>query len=53
MGDLRSLVFPLFTTSYVLDDYIADNDGFGATQVILGSASSKTAFGQTDLRCRR
>lgn len=45
MADLRSLVFPLFTTSYVLDDYIADNAGFGAVQVILGSASSKTAFG--------
>lgn len=45
MADLRSLVFPLFTTSYVLDDYIADNDRFGAAQVILGSASSKTAFG--------
>ncbi len=45
MADLRSLVFPLFTTSYVLDDYIADNDGFGAAQVILGSGSSKTAFG--------
>lgn len=45
MADLRSLLFPLFTTSYVLDDYIADNAGFGAAQVILGSASSKTAFG--------
>lgn len=45
IADLRSLVFPLFTTAYVLDDYIADNDGFGAAQVILGSASSKTAFG--------
>ncbi len=45
MADLRSLVFPLFTTSYVLDDYIADNAGFGAAQVVLGSASSKTAFG--------
>lgn len=43
--DLRSLVFPLFTTSFVIDDYIADNNGFGADQVIIGSASSKTAFG--------
>lgn len=43
--DLRSLLFPLFTTSYVIDDYIADNAGFGADQVIIGSASSKTAFG--------
>lgn len=43
--DLRSLLFPLFTTSYALDDFIDDNDGFGATQVLLSSASSKTAFG--------
>jgi len=41
----RSLLFPLLTTSFALDDYITDNDGFGAAQVILGSASSKTAFG--------
>ncbi|MBY0282534.1 MAG: DUF2855 family protein [Sphingomonas sp.] len=43
--DLRSLMFPLLTTSYVIDDYIADNAGFGAAQVMIGSASSKTAFG--------
>ncbi|NKC01199.1 MAG: DUF2855 family protein [Pseudomonadales bacterium] len=36
---------PLFTTSFVLDDFFADNDFFGASQIILGSASSKTAFG--------
>lgn len=45
IADLRSLMFPLLTTSYVIDDYIADNGGFGADQVIIGSASSKTAFG--------
>lgn len=43
--DLRSLMFPLLTTSFVIDDYIADNGGFSADQVIIGSASSKTAFG--------
>ena len=36
---------PLFTTSFVLDDYLEDNDFFGADNVLLGSASSKTAFG--------
>jgi len=36
---------PLFTTSFVLADWFADNDGFGAQQVVLASASSKTAFG--------
>ena len=44
--DNHNMVFrPLFTTSFVLDDYLADNDFFGARQVILGSASSKTAIG--------
>lgn len=41
----RSLLFPLFATSYLLYDYLLDNTFFGATQVIIGSASSKTAFG--------
>jgi len=35
---------PLFTTGFVLDDFFADNDFFGAKQIILSSASSKTAF---------
>ena len=41
----RSLFFPLFATSYLLYDYLIDNSFFGAAQVIIGSASSKTAFG--------
>jgi hypothetical protein len=44
---------PLFTTSFVLDDYFADNDFFGATSLILGSASSKTAFGLAFMLRRR
>lgn len=35
---------PLFTTGFVLDDYFADNDFFGAKQIVLSSASSKTSF---------
>jgi hypothetical protein len=35
---------PLFTTGFVLDDFFADNDFFGAKQIVLSSASSKTAF---------
>ena len=31
---------PLFTTSFLLDDWLDDHDMFGATSVILGSASS-------------
>ena len=41
----QMLYRPLFTTSFVLDDYFRDNNFFGATTIILGSASSKTAFG--------
>lgn len=42
---LQAIFRPLFTTSFLLDDYLADNDFFGARTVILSSASSKTAFG--------
>ena len=45
MADARSLLFPLLTTSYLIADYLADNVMFGAEQVIIGSASSKTGFG--------
>lgn len=45
MADARSLLFPLFTTSYLIADYLADNVVFGAEQVVIGSASSKTGFG--------
>ena len=43
--DNHQMVYrPLFTTGFVLDDFFADNDFFGAKQIILSSASSKTAF---------
>lgn len=45
MGDERCLFFPLFATSYILADYLEDNANFGATRVLIGSASSKTALG--------
>ena len=41
----QMLLRPLFTTSFLIDDYLADNDFFGAEAVILSSASSKTAYG--------
>jgi hypothetical protein len=44
-GDARSLWFPLLMTGFVLADWLQDNDAFGAGQVIIGSASSKTAIG--------
>jgi hypothetical protein len=43
--DQQMLLWPLFMTSFLLDDFIADNDFFGADAVVLSSASSKTAFG--------
>lgn len=36
---------PLFTTSFTLADFLADNAWFGAERVLLSSASSKTAYG--------
>ena len=42
---LQALLLPLFTTSFLLDDFFADAGFFGAQQVLLSSASSKTAFG--------
>ncbi|MEM7612720.1 MAG: DUF2855 family protein [Pseudomonadota bacterium] len=45
MDDARMLLFPLYATSYCLYDYLVDNDWFGAKQVIIPSASSKTAIG--------
>ena len=41
----RCLLFPLFATSFFLYDYLIYNDFFGASQVLIGSASSKTGFG--------
>ncbi len=42
---LHSLLQPLLATSYLLYDWLADNDWFGAAQIIIGSASSKTGLG--------
>ncbi len=43
--DLQAILFPLFATSFVIDDFLADNDDFGADRIVLTSASSKTAAG--------
>lgn len=45
VADWRCLLFPLLFTGYVIGDYVADNGGFGAQQVLIGSASSKTGIG--------
>jgi hypothetical protein len=41
----QALLRPLFTTSFLIDDFLADNTVFGAEAVLLSSASSKTAYG--------
>ena len=41
----QALLRPLFMTSFLIDDFLADNQFFGARTVVLSSASSKTAYG--------
>ncbi|MBB2494798.1 DUF2855 family protein [Aquipseudomonas ullengensis] len=41
----QMLLRPLFITSFMLADFLEDNDFFGARQVVVSSASSKTAYG--------
>lgn len=38
------LFFPLFFTSFLIDDFIADEGFFGADTIVISSASSKTAI---------
>lgn len=42
---LQAVLKPLFVTSFLLDDFLAENGLFGARQLLLSSASSKTAYG--------
>jgi hypothetical protein len=42
---VQALLRPLFVTSWLIDDFLADNDFFGADTLLLSSASSKTAYG--------
>ena len=41
----QALLRPLFTTSFLIDDFLAEHQFFGARQVLMSSASSKTAYG--------
>ncbi|RYX96441.1 MAG: DUF2855 family protein [Comamonadaceae bacterium] len=43
--DVQALLRPLFITSWLIDDFMEDNAWFGATTMLLSSASSKTAYG--------
>ena len=44
LEDARCLYFPLFITGFVIADSLSDNDWYGARQILIGSASSKTGF---------
>ena len=43
--DLQVLYRPLFMTSFMLADFLTDNDCFGADTAVISSASSKTSYG--------
>jgi Protein of unknown function (DUF2855) len=49
----RMLLYPLFMTSFVIDDFFADNFDFGASTAVISSASSKTAIGVARLMTQR
>jgi hypothetical protein len=45
LEDYQALLRPLFVTSWMLADFLKDNDFFGAKRIVVSSASSKTAYG--------
>ena len=45
MEGQQMILRPLFFTSFLIDDFLEDNALFGASRVVLSSASSKTAYG--------
>ncbi len=49
----QMVLYPLFFTSFVIDDFLLDNEDFGAAQAIVSSASSKTAIGFAQLAKHR
>ena len=48
----RCLLLPLLGTGYLLYDYLVDGGFFGAEQILVGSASSKTAIGLLNMLAR-
>lgn len=49
----QAILKPLYTTSFLIDDFLAESGFFGALQVVLSSASSKTAYGTAFCLSRR
>ncbi len=50
---LQAVLKPLFMTAFLLDDFLAGEDFFGARRLLLSSASSKTAFATAFCLARR
>jgi Protein of unknown function (DUF2855) len=48
-GDYQALLRPLFMLSFLVDNFLNENEFYGARSVLLSSASSKTAFGLAHL----
>jgi Protein of unknown function (DUF2855) len=48
-GDHQALLRPLFMLSFLVDDFLAENEFYGVRRVMLSSASSKAAFGLAHL----
>jgi hypothetical protein len=46
---LQAVFRPLFGTSFLIDDFLADNGFFGAKQVVFSSASARTSWGTAQL----
>ncbi len=51
--DEQMLLWPLFFTGFVLDAFLDRNDRFGASTIVLSSASSKTAISTAHLLAQR
>lgn len=51
--DLQMLLYPLFFTSFTIDDFLLDNADFGAERVVISSASAKTSIGVAFLAKQR
>ncbi len=49
----QMVLWPLFMTSFLIDDFLGDSAVFGADTVIVSSASSKTAIGSAYQASRR
>ncbi len=49
----QMLLYPLFFTAFLIDDFLLDQSDFGAQQLVISSASSKTALGVAHLAGER